>query len=129
MFQLAIGNLVNGEPLYGGVQETGHDLLNVMDVIDLIGLGIVDVDGQHFPIGFSFVNEGHGAQDLDLNNGPPLVNSAADLANINRISVALASGAVVGVLGILPGLGQSTIVPNVALRKVETILSTVTDFK
>ena len=51
-----------------------------------------------------------------LDDCSPLVHPLADLADVDGVAVALALGGLVHVFGVLPGLGQGTIVPDVTYK-------------
>jgi hypothetical protein len=54
---LAIGDLVDSEPLVGSSDETGKVPLDVLDVVELGGEGVVDVDDDDLPVGLTLVEE------------------------------------------------------------------------
>merc|ERR1711879_1052143 len=112
---VAVGALVVPEPHVGLVEVAGHLLLDIVNVVELLGERIVHVDGDDLPISLTLVDESHGAEHLDLLDVTGLGDGAADLANVERVLVA--EGISVGVLvrGVLPGLREGTIVPHVAL--------------
>lgn len=47
---LAIGDLVDAEPVPGGINESGHVLLNILNVVQLLGQRIVDIDHKDLPV-------------------------------------------------------------------------------
>lgn len=98
-------------------------LLQILDVVKLLSKRIIDVDGDDLPIGLAcadrlstscdpipggsmrtLIDQGHGAEDLDLLDVTSLSDGLADLADVEGILVT--EGIRVGVLvrGILPGL-------------------------
>ena len=91
-------------------------LLDVVDVIELVSQGIVDIDCENLPIRLALVDERHVAQDFDPDDGAALVDSLSDLAHVDRVAVALAFGRLVRVVGILPRLRDGAVIPNVALK-------------
>ena len=52
---LAIGDLVDTEPLVGGSDETGKMTLDILNIVQLVGKGIVDVNDNNFPVGLSYL--------------------------------------------------------------------------
>jgi hypothetical protein len=53
ILSLAIGNLVDTEPLVGGADQTRKVAFNVLNVAQLAGQRIVDVDDNDLPVGFA----------------------------------------------------------------------------
>lgn len=89
--------------------------LNVLNVVELGGKGVVDVDDDDLPVGLTLVEEGHDAEDLDLLDLADVADSLTDLADVEGVVVTV--GASLGVLGVgvLPSLGEGTVVPDVAV--------------
>jgi hypothetical protein len=112
---LAIGDLVDAEPLVGGAEETGQVALDVLNVVELGSKRVVDVNDDDLPVGLLLVEEGHDAEDLDLLDLAGVADKLTDLADIERVVVALGLGLRVNGVGVLPGLGEATVVPEVAL--------------
>lgn len=101
---LAVGDLVDAEPLIGGAQEAGEVALNILNVVELGSQRVVDVDDNDLPVGLLLVNQGHDTQNLDLLDLAGVANQLADLANIQRVVVALGLGFRVDDVGVFPGL-------------------------
>jgi len=112
---LAIGDLVDPEPLVCSPDETGQVTLDVLDVVQLGGKRVGNVNDDDLPVGLTLIEEGHDTEDLDLFNLASVPDLFTDLANIERIVVTLGLGFRVGVVGILPGLREGTVVPDVAV--------------
>ena len=45
-----------------------------VQVDDVVGQGIIDVDGDDLPVRFTLVDQGQGAKDFDFDHGTTLVN-------------------------------------------------------
>ena len=112
---LSVRDLVDSEPLVGGTEEAGEVALNVLNVVELGGERVVDVDDDHLPVGLLLVKEGHNAENLDLLDLAGVANQLTDLADIERVIVTLGLGLGVDGVGVLPGLGEGTVVPEIAL--------------
>lgn len=112
---LSVGDLVDAEPLVGGAQKAGEVPLDVLDVVQARGQRVVDVDDDDLPVGLALVEEGHDTEDLDLLDLTGLGDELADLADIERVVVTVLLGLGVGDVGVLPGLGEGTVVPEVTL--------------
>lgn len=80
--------------------------LDVLDVVELVGQGVVHVNDDDLPVGLLLVEEGHDAEDLDLLDLASVADELADLADIERIIVALGLGLGVNDVGVLPGLAR-----------------------
>jgi len=50
---LSIGDLVNAEPLVGGTDESGQVTLDILDIVELAGKRIVNVDHNDLPVGLA----------------------------------------------------------------------------
>ena len=112
---LAVGDLVDTEPLVGGAEETGEVTLHILDVVKLRGQGVVDVDDNDLPVGLTLIEEGHDTEDLDLLDLTGVADELTDFADIERIVVTVGLGLGVDGVGVLPGLGEGTVVPEVTL--------------
>lgn len=112
---LAVGDLVDTEPLVGGAQEAGQVALDVLDVVELGGKRVVHVNDDDLPVRLLLVEQRHDAEDLDLLDLAGVADQLANLADVERIVVALGLGLGVDGVGVLPGLGEGTVVPQVAL--------------
>jgi len=115
VLRLAIGDLVDPEPLVGCPNETGQVTLDILDIVQLGSERVVNVDDDDLPVGFTLIKEGHDAENLDLLDLASVTDLFADLANIEGIVVTLGLGFRVRVVGVLPGLRECTVVPNVTV--------------
>ena len=105
---LSVGDLVDAEPLVGGAQEAGEVTLNILNVVELGGKRVVDVDDNDLPVGLLLVNQSHDTEDLDLLDLTGVADKLTDLANVERVVVTLGLGLGVDGVGVLPGLrGES----------------------
>ena len=103
---LAIGDLVDAEPLVGGAEEAGKVALDILDVVELGGQGVLDVDDDDLPVSLLLVKKSHDAQNLDLLHLAGVADELADLADVERVVVTLGLGLGVDVVGVLPGLDR-----------------------
>ncbi|KAI6770200.1 hypothetical protein HG530_004829 [Fusarium avenaceum] len=101
---LAIGNLVDTEPLIGGTEKTGQVSLNILNVVQLGSERVVDVNDNDLPVSLLLVEESHDTEDLDLLDLANVTNKLTDLADIERVVVTLGLGLGVNSVGVLPGL-------------------------
>ena len=101
---LAIGDLVDTEPLVGRTEKTGEVALDVLDVVELGGKRVVDIDDNDLPVGLVLVKEGHNTKDLDLLDLTGVTDKLTNLADVERVVVALGLGLGVNGVGVLPGL-------------------------
>jgi hypothetical protein len=134
VLRLAVWDLVDAEPLVGSTEKAGQVALDVLDIVELGGQRVVHVDDHDLPVGLALVKQGHDAKDLDLDDISGLVDKLADLADVQRVVVALGLGLLVCHVGVLPCLqqpsvlalladiglgpaylGEGTVVPEVAL--------------
>jgi hypothetical protein len=103
---LAVWDLVDAEPLVRGTEKTGQVALDVLDVVELGGQWVVHVDDHDLPVRLALVKQRHDTEDLDLDDLAGLVNKLADLADVQRVVVALCLGLLVCDIGVLPRLQQ-----------------------
>jgi hypothetical protein len=115
VLRLAVWDLVNAEPLIGGAKETGEVALDILDVVQARSERVVDVDDNDLPVGLTLVKESHDSENLDLLDLTGLGDKLADLADVQRVVVTLLLGLGVGDVGVLPGLREGTVVPEVTL--------------
>lgn len=101
---LAVGDLVDAEPLVGGTQKAGEVALDILDVVELGGQGVVDVDDDDLPVGLLLVNQGHDTENLDLLDLTGVADQLTNLADVQRVVVTLGLGLGVDDVGVLPGL-------------------------
>lgn len=104
---LAIRDLVDAEPLVSGPEKAGKVPLDVLNVVELGGEGVLDVDDDDLPVGLLLVEEGHDAENLDLLHLTGVADELTDLADVERVIVTLGLGLGVNVVGVLPGLRES----------------------
>lgn len=81
--------------------------LNILNIVQLGRKRVLDVDDKDLPIGLAFIKKGHYAEDFNLLNLPYITHLFADLADVQRIVVAVGLGLGVLVSGILPSLKKS----------------------
>ena len=78
--------------------------LDILDVVQLGGKRVVDVNDEDLPVGLTLIEESHDTEDLDLLDLADVADLFTDLANIERIVVTLGLGLRVLLLRIFPGL-------------------------
>lgn len=115
ILRLAIGDLVDPEPFVGCPDETGQVTLDILNIIQLGSERVVNVNDDDLPVGLTLIKEGHDTENLDLLDLASVTDLFADLANIEGIVVTLGLGFRVRVVGVLPGLWEGTVVPNVTV--------------
>ena len=92
------------EPLIRGAYEAGKMALDVLDVIQLGRERVLDIDDEDLPVRLALVEERHDPKDLDLLDLSDVSDLLANLADIQRIIVALGLGLGMLLSGILPRL-------------------------
>lgn len=78
--------------------------LDILDIIQLGGKRVGNVDDDDLPVGLTLVEEGHDPENLDLFDLTSVADLFADLTNIKGIVVTLSLGFRVSVVGVFPGL-------------------------
>mmetsp|Transcript_7213 Transcript_7213/g.18344 ORF Transcript_7213/g.18344 Transcript_7213/m.18344 type:complete len:350 (-) Transcript_7213:688-1737(-) len=92
------------------MQGTGQRALQVGNRVDLLGPFIRCADGHHLPVGLAVVDHRQHSEHLDRRNGSSRQLEHADLADVQRIVVALVARVGVDVGGVLPGLREAAVV-------------------
>jgi hypothetical protein len=115
VLRLSVRDFVDAEPLVGGTEKTGQVPLDVLDVVEAGSERVVHVNDNDLPVSLTLVEESHDTKDLDLLDLTDLGDKLANLAHIERVVVTVHLGLRVGDVGVLPGLGEGTVVPEVAL--------------
>lgn len=83
-----------------------------LDVLDVIKLGckrVVDIDDDDLPVSLLLVEERHDTEDLDLLDLAGVTDELTDLADIERVVVALGLGLGVDDVGVFPGLVRMSV--------------------
>lgn len=101
---LAIGDLVNTEPLVGSTEKARQVALDILNIVELGGKRVVDVDDNDLPVSLLLVEKGHDTEDLDLLDLASVADKLTDLADVERVVVTLGLGLRVDGVGVLPGL-------------------------
>jgi hypothetical protein len=83
--------------------------LDVLNVIELRGEGVIDIDDNDLPVGLAFVEEGHHAENLDLLDLTRFGDELADFANVEGVVVTLGLGLGVGCVGVFPCLEKKCV--------------------
>lgn len=109
VLRLAVGDLVDTEPLIRGAEKARKVALDVFDIIQLRSQGVVDVNDHDLPVGLTLIKESHDTKHLDLDNLTRLSNELSNLANVQWIIVALGLGLLVGDVRVLPGLHKLSV--------------------
>jgi hypothetical protein len=81
-----------------------------LDILNIVQLGrerVLDVDDEDLPVGLAFIKEGHDAEDFNLLHLPYITHLFADLADVQRIVVAVGLGLAVLLSRILPSLPKT----------------------
>lgn len=113
VLRLAVRDFVDPEPLVGGTDQPGEVSLDVLDIVQSRSERVVDVDNEDFPVGLAFVEERHDTEDFDLLDLANVADGFTNLAHVERVIVTVRASFGVLHVGVLPCLGESTIVPDV----------------
>ena len=83
--------------------------LDILDVVELGGKRVVDIDDNDLPVGLLLIEESHNTENLDLLDLTRVANKLTDLADVERVVVTLGLGLGVDDVGVLPGLRKVSI--------------------
>jgi hypothetical protein len=78
-----------------------------LDVLDVVQFGcewVLDIDDDDLPVSLAFVEERHDPEDLNLLDLSNVTDLLANLADIQRIVVAIGLGLSMLLVGIFPRL-------------------------
>jgi len=89
-------HLINPPKLITSSQQSRQMSFHILDIIQFRGKGIIDVNSNQFPIRFSFIEKGHGSENLDLFDLAWVADFFADFADVDGIVVAFCFGFGVG---------------------------------
>jgi hypothetical protein len=112
---LSIGDFIDTEPLVRCPNETRQMPFNILNIVQLGRKRIVNVDDENLPIGLAFVEKGHDAQDFDLLDLADIAYLFSDFTDVERVVVAFCFCFGMNLVGVFPSLGESTVVPDVAM--------------
>lgn len=115
---LSIWDFVDSEPLICSSQETWKMSLNVFNVIELRCQWVVDVDDNDLPVSLLLIEQSHNSKDLDLLDLTWVSDSLTDLADVQRIVIALCLGLWVDNIGVLPCLKRGQLLSEIARVKI-----------
>ena len=101
---LAVGDLVDAEPLVRRADEAGELALDVLDVVHAARERVAHVDDDHLPVRLALVEERHDAEHLDLLHLADIADLLTDLADVEGIVVTLGLGLGVLLGRVFPGL-------------------------
>jgi hypothetical protein len=101
---LSVGDLVDTEPFVGSTEKARKVTLNILNVVELRGKRVVDVNDDDLPVGLLLVEQSHHTKNLDLLDLTGVANKLTDLADIKRVVVTLGLGLGVNNVGVLPSL-------------------------
>lgn len=78
--------------------------LDILDVVQLGGERVIDIDDNDLPVSLVLVEESHDTEDLDLLDLAGVADKLTNLADVERVVVTLGLGLGVDCIGVLPGL-------------------------
>merc|ERR1719153_1935278 len=110
---LSIRHLVDFKPFHSCFEKSWHNLVNIVDIIQIVSKRIIDINSNQLPVSFPLVNHSEDTQHFHLDHSAPLVDGLTNLTNINGIIVTLAVGGGVGMVWILPCMRDGTVVPDI----------------
>lgn len=96
------------EPLVGRAHKTREVPLDILNVVQLRRKRVIDVNDEDLPVGLALVEERHDTEDLDLLDLADVANLFTNLADIERVVVAVGLGLSMGLSRVLPGLHNGT---------------------
>jgi len=76
---------------------------------------VIDINDNELPVSLALIEQSHDTKNLDLLDLTRVSNLLTNFADINGIIVTASLGFRMGLVGIFPSLGKSTIVPDVTL--------------
>jgi membrane protease YdiL (CAAX protease family) len=83
--------------------------------VELGSKWVVDINDDELPVSLTLIEQSHNTKNLDLLDLTRVSNLFTDFADINWIVVTLGLGLSMNLVRVFPGLGKSTVVPDVTL--------------
>ena len=87
--------------------------LHIFNVVEPRGQRVVHVDYEDFPVGLAFIEQRHDTQYFDLLDLTSVSQCFSDFAHVERVVVTVCTGFRVLGIGVFPGLGEGSVVPEV----------------
>lgn len=87
--RLAVGHLVDAEPLASAGQQAREQTLHVLQIVQFLGQRVVHVHDDQLPVGLALIDERKTTEHFHLDHGATTLYLRADLARVDRIVVAL----------------------------------------
>lgn len=78
--------------------------LNILNIVELASERVVDIDDNDLPVSLALVEQSHDAENFDLLDLTSVADGLANLADVERVVVAVSLGLGVLLVGVLPGL-------------------------
>ena len=104
VLRLSIWDLVDAEPLICGPEEAWEVTLDILNVVELWGKGILLVNDNDLPVSLLLVEESHDTEDLDALKLAGSSDKLTNFADVDWVVVALGLGLWVDVLWVFPRL-------------------------
>lgn len=114
---LSVRDLVDTEPFVRCAKKAGKVTLDILNVVQLRGKRIVDINDNDLPVGLFLVQEGHDTENLDLLDLTGVTNKLTDFAHVQWVVVTLGLGLGVDNIGIFPGLSTSLVMMQVSIKR------------
>lgn len=97
-------NLVDPEPLVCSPNKTGEVPLDILNIVELGGQGVVDINDDDLPVGLSFIEKSHDTENFDLLDLTYISKLLANLAHVKRVIVAVSLGLRMNLSRVFPSL-------------------------
>jgi len=117
IFGLSVGDFVDPEPFISRPDETGKVPLNVLNIVELGGKWILNIDDEDFPVGFSFIEQRHDTQNFDLLDLANVSHLLTDFTDVKGVIVAFGLCLGVRYCWVFPSLRESAVIPNVSVMR------------
>lgn len=109
VLRLSVGDLVDTEPFVGSTEKARKVTLNILNVVELRGKRVVDINDDDLPVGLLLIEQSHHTKNLDLLDLTGIANKLTDFTDIERVVVTLGLGLGVDNVGVFPGLNHREI--------------------
>lgn len=81
--------------------------VDVVDVIELVGKRVLDVNNEDLPVRFAVIQEAHDAEGLDLLDLADMADALANLEGVEGIIVSFGTGVRMYSIRVFPSLSKS----------------------
>lgn len=96
------------EPFVGSSDQSRQVPLNILNIIQFTRQRIIHIHHNHLPIRLPLIEQSHNSKNFNLLNLTDGTNLFTNFAHVEGVVVPGCFGLGMSLVGVLPGLGEST---------------------